>query len=67
MHCLSNDIAALKIYEEKMEDDDLPPPETEHYEPGLADSLGQVFGSMVWIVGFALLIGGVFWLIVRWL
>ena len=67
MHCLSNDIAALKICEEKMEDDDLPQRETEHYEPSLADSIGQVFGSMIWIIGLTALVGGVIWLIVRWL
>lgn len=50
-----------------MEDDDLPQRETEHYEPGLADSIGQVFGSMIWIVGLTALVGGVIWLIVRWL
>jgi flagellar biogenesis protein FliO len=49
-----------------MDEDDLPPPQTEPEEPSLANSLGQVFGSMIWILALfavaALVVVAIRWL-----
>lgn len=45
-----------------MEQDDLPPPQTPPEEPTLAGSLGEVAGSLVWIVALFAAAGVAVWL-----
>jgi hypothetical protein len=50
-----------------MDEDDLPPQQHEPDEPTTADSLGQIFGSMIWIVALFAIGGGVVLLAIRYL
>ena len=50
-----------------MDQDDVPPPQIAPEEPTFADSLGQVAGSMVWIVLLFAVAGALVWLAFRYL
>jgi hypothetical protein len=48
-----------------MDEDDLPPPSVQNPEVTLPDTLGEVFGAMIWIVALLVLFCGVAWVVLR--
>jgi len=49
-----------------MDEDDLPPDTQPPQEPSAADSLGQSFGALFWIVALVAVVGVVAYALMHW-
>ncbi len=48
-----------------MDEDDLPPSKTPPHEETAAGSFGRLFGALVWIGLFTIVVAGAIWLMTR--
>lgn len=48
-----------------MEQDDLPPQQRRSREDGVGWEIGDLFGRMIWLILFAVVVGGIFYLAMR--